>query len=213
MGRIRSKKTFFLFLFPPYLFFLNSSVHGISQAAILECVAISHSRGSSWPRGGARPWNTSPALAGGFFTTSATGSVLIECGMTSKCETQIPKLNWPSPKAKKQHILPGLEPIKFCSHTCMTVRCVSVKRIDVLWKAPKNILWLMTGKLETSRRNLLLTERNPRLPDFIPGFSTPGVLLESDELHVTRITQKWGGEWVYPFLCPWTFRLPVSYLE
>ena len=27
-----------------------SSVHGISQAKILECVAISSSRGSSWPR-------------------------------------------------------------------------------------------------------------------------------------------------------------------
>ena len=28
----------------------GSSVHGISQAAILECVAISSARGSSWPR-------------------------------------------------------------------------------------------------------------------------------------------------------------------
>ena len=29
---------------------LGSSVHGISQAGILEWVAISFSRGSSWPR-------------------------------------------------------------------------------------------------------------------------------------------------------------------
>ena len=28
----------------------GSSVHGISQASILECIAISFSRGSSWPR-------------------------------------------------------------------------------------------------------------------------------------------------------------------
>ena len=28
----------------------GSSVHGISQARVLECVAISSSRGSSWPR-------------------------------------------------------------------------------------------------------------------------------------------------------------------
>ena len=28
----------------------GSSVHGISQARILECVTISYSRGSSWPR-------------------------------------------------------------------------------------------------------------------------------------------------------------------
>ena len=30
----------------------GSSVHGILQARVLECVAISFSRGSSWPRGG-----------------------------------------------------------------------------------------------------------------------------------------------------------------
>ena len=53
----------------------GSSVHGISQARILEWVAISFSRGSSWPRdqtcisciaGG-------PHIAGGFFTTEPSG--------------------------------------------------------------------------------------------------------------------------------------------
>ena len=43
-----------------------SSVHGISQARILEWVAISFSRGSSWPRDQNQIF---PALAGGFFTT------------------------------------------------------------------------------------------------------------------------------------------------
>ena len=47
----------------------GSSVHGILQARILEWVAMPSSRGSS-------RWNPSllhlPALAGGFFTTSAT---------------------------------------------------------------------------------------------------------------------------------------------
>ena len=47
----------------------GSSVHGISQARVLEWVAISSSRGSSWP--GIEP--TSPALAGGFFTTEPPG--------------------------------------------------------------------------------------------------------------------------------------------
>ena len=46
----------------------HSSVHGILQARILECVAISFSRGSSQPR----MKFSSPALAGEFFTTSAT---------------------------------------------------------------------------------------------------------------------------------------------
>ena len=45
-----------------------SSVHGISQARILEWVAISFSRGSAQPRN----WTYIPALAGGLFTTEAT---------------------------------------------------------------------------------------------------------------------------------------------
>ena len=41
-----------------------SSVHGNSQATILEWIAISSSRGSSW----LRDWNCASCLAGGFFT-------------------------------------------------------------------------------------------------------------------------------------------------
>ena len=44
------------------------SVHGISQSKILEWVAISFSRESSWPR----DRTCISCLAGGFFTTSAT---------------------------------------------------------------------------------------------------------------------------------------------
>ena len=48
------------------------SVHGILQARMVQWVAISSSRGSSDP--GIKPEPlTSPALAGGIFTTSATG--------------------------------------------------------------------------------------------------------------------------------------------
>ena len=45
----------------------GSSAHGISQARILEWVAISFSRGSSW----SREWTHISCLAGGFFTTEA----------------------------------------------------------------------------------------------------------------------------------------------
>jgi len=45
------------------------SVHGISQARVLEWVAIFFSRGSSQHRDQA----ISPALAGGFLTTEAPG--------------------------------------------------------------------------------------------------------------------------------------------
>ena len=47
----------------------SPSVRGISQARILECVAISFSRVSSQPKIEPR----SPALAGGFFTTEQRG--------------------------------------------------------------------------------------------------------------------------------------------
>ena len=49
----------------------GSSVHGILQARILEWVAMPSSRGSSWPRDRTHV-SMSPALAGEFFTTSAT---------------------------------------------------------------------------------------------------------------------------------------------
>ena len=52
----------------------RSSVHGISQARILEWVAISFSRGSSQP--GIEP--TSPALAGGFSITEPPGKPYIK---------------------------------------------------------------------------------------------------------------------------------------
>ena len=43
------------------------SVRGLSQARILECVTISYSRGSSWPRHGTRV----SCITGGFFTNRA----------------------------------------------------------------------------------------------------------------------------------------------
>ena len=52
----------------------GSSVHGISQARILEWVAISFSRGSSQPRD--RTWVF--CIAGRFFTIS--GTVISSCG-------------------------------------------------------------------------------------------------------------------------------------
>ena len=49
----------------------GSSVHGILQARILEWIAFSSSRGSS-PRGDQTQFLAYPALAGRFFTSSAT---------------------------------------------------------------------------------------------------------------------------------------------
>ena len=50
----------------------GSSVHGILQARILEWVAMSSARRSSWARDRTQS-SVSPALAGGFFTTVPPG--------------------------------------------------------------------------------------------------------------------------------------------
>ena len=55
----------------------GSSVHGMLQAGILEWVAMPSSRGSSWPRDLFPASLMSPALAGRFFTTSATWEALL----------------------------------------------------------------------------------------------------------------------------------------
>ena len=47
----------------------GSSVHGISQARKLECVDISFSRGSSWPR----DWTHIACITGRFFTVESPG--------------------------------------------------------------------------------------------------------------------------------------------
>ena len=51
----------------------GSSVHGISQARILECVTISFSR--DLPNPGIELMY--PVLAGGFFTTKPPGKLLV----------------------------------------------------------------------------------------------------------------------------------------
>ena len=53
----------------------GSSVHGISQARILEWVAISVSRGSSWPRAGSRV----SCISSRFFTIWATWEAFLWC--------------------------------------------------------------------------------------------------------------------------------------
>ena len=51
---------------------LDYTVHGILQATILECAVIPFSRGSSQPRDGTQVSH----IAGGFFTSWATGKLM-----------------------------------------------------------------------------------------------------------------------------------------
>ena len=80
------------FFTTPWTSLPDLSVHGISQARILEWVAIPFSRGSSRPRD--RAASPAPAeLAGGFFTAephgkpkSSEGRILIKQALP-KCES------------------------------------------------------------------------------------------------------------------------------
>ena len=60
----------------------GSSVHGILQARILEWVA---SGKGIFLTQGSNPCLLSPALAGGFFTTSITLEALLDCSDSQNC--------------------------------------------------------------------------------------------------------------------------------
>ena len=64
----------------------GSSIHGIFQAKILECVAISFSRGSSWPRD--RIWVS--CIVGRRFTVWATRGVSKLYNVCLYIHTQLP---------------------------------------------------------------------------------------------------------------------------
>ena len=66
---------------------LGSSVHWILQVRILEWAVVSSSRGSSWPRD-QTCISMSPALTGGFFTTSATWEAPWCCMMSTQLLTE-----------------------------------------------------------------------------------------------------------------------------
>ena len=72
---------------------LGSSVHGISQVRILELVAISFSRESSWPRGQTQVSH----IAGRFFTGWATREASVNsflCLVTQSCLTLCDPMNY-----------------------------------------------------------------------------------------------------------------------
>ena len=73
----------------------GSSVYGISQARLLEWVAVSFSRESSGPR----DWTQVSCIAGKFFTIEATREALYDClncvyvkGKTKKFELSIGRI-------------------------------------------------------------------------------------------------------------------------
>ena len=63
----------------------GSSVHGISQARTLEWVAISFSRGSSWPR----DWTQASCIGRWIFTTEHQRSPTLTCSWASSSNTNL----------------------------------------------------------------------------------------------------------------------------
>ena len=63
----------------------GSSVHGVLQARVLEWVAISFSRGSSWPR----DWTWVSCIAGRFFTIWATRKMCIKYITVTRSNTNM----------------------------------------------------------------------------------------------------------------------------
>ena len=99
----------------------GSSVHRILQARILEWVAISFCRGSSWPRDWTHISHLSPVwsdrfLTSGFFTTRATWEARDWCWAKS--------ISTGSSKAFLFKI--GVKiPLQCCVSFCCTTKCIS----------------------------------------------------------------------------------------
>ena len=76
---------------------LGSSVHGILQARILEWVATSFSRGSSWPRDRTRVSH----IVGRCFTHWATRETATQLFISTWRHRLLPVNRWASPKQRK----------------------------------------------------------------------------------------------------------------
>ena len=99
----------------------GSSVHGISQARILEWVAISFSRGSSWPRDQIQvSW-----LTGRFFTTEPPGkpqgtlasSDLNRTGIEDRKMASHPQGLWGTPAFIR--MTPGGKGLRWAGYVCV----------------------------------------------------------------------------------------------
>ena len=128
----------------------GSSVHGISQARILEMDAISFSRGSSWPRDGAHI----SCIAGRFFTTEPGRSSPIYINIdrqTSKhiqtCFTHSQSTVHATCQPHKEARKPGLHPntSKLVSYNSQKVETTQVS-IDG-WMHEWNVFYTYKGIL------------------------------------------------------------------
>ena len=112
----------------------SSSIYRILQARILKCVVMPSSRGSSWLRD-RTPHLLSLAMAGRFFTTSATWGVLLLPLHEGKC----PDLRLS---------LPDTHPAGYILHLWETIgQTPSFVSTDIhwIWKHPPGLLFSAGG--------------------------------------------------------------------
>ena len=140
----------------------GSSVHGIIPSRILELVAISSSRGSSWPRDQTCITSIS-CTAGGFFTTEPSGNpsfVLCVCSVTQSCPTLCDLMDSSLPDYSIHGILQAriLEWVAFSfSRECSQPRSPTLQADSSLGK-PMNT---GVGSLFLLQRIFLTQESNP----------------------------------------------------
>ena len=123
----------------------GSSVHGISQARILEWVAIPFSRGSSWPK----DWTWVSCIAGGFFTelpgkpiytissVQFSRSVVSDSFRPHESQHTRPPVHHQLPEFTETHVhwvSDGIQP----SHPLSDCKCLKGKEHDLCFfsKAP-----------------------------------------------------------------------------
>ena len=116
----------------------GSSVHGIFQARVLEWVAISSSRGSSWPRDRTRVSH----IVSRHFTVWATREVpWVKKGPWVKelreASSQHPKRNWILPTTTWASLEEELPPVEPSTKPWLTTYCNLMQRLEpeALWKS------------------------------------------------------------------------------
>ena len=161
-------------LYPAYNL-SGSSVHGISQAGILEWVTILFSRGSCWPRD--RTWIA--CIASGFFTTWATVEAL-NFGSTAQCAgiVVLRSLHWecrvlttgPSRKIPSQLFILSITFIALISYLCSQVK---TQTFHVLCNY--SVIWpLWTCLVCYVPHSILSHYHVPAVPNYYTFHSTNG---------------------------------------
>ena len=132
----------------------GSSVHGIFQARILEWVAISFSRRSSWPR----DWTWVSCIVGRHFTIWATREV-----PNSRAQMLKPKKKWVSPlkdrEREREREREFTLPPPLCSSWAL-----SSGWCPPPWRGWIFSLSLLTQMLKSSRNTLIDTSGKSDLP-------------------------------------------------